>query len=136
MIKEWVENVSSSPAPDLFFMGNLKFFILALAVMFLGGCVSLPVEEEILSTEGKMPEPEKFGIYHKVSKGETLWSIAKAYDVAVADIVNSNNIPDVARIEKNQLIFIPGANSVKHVSIEMQEKENNFVWPVKGELPE
>ena len=58
------------------------------------------------------PGTTQRGIYHKVQKGETFWRIAKAYQVDIDDIVRSNNIPNVARIEENQLIFIPRAERV------------------------
>jgi len=110
-----------------------------LFLSILTGCVGRPVGEEILNptttTTQQLPEPESsIGVYHKVNKGETLWRIAKTYDVSVGDIVSSNNIPNVAQIEKNQLIFIPGATAIRKVAIEPDESDSDFVWPAKGQI--
>ena len=101
-------------------------------VMFFGGCATLPVESDFMTTE--FPEPERTGIYHKVNKGETIWRIAKAYDVSINDIVRTNNIPNVAQIERNQLVFIPGAYAVKEIVLEQDQHKDEFVWPVDGKV--
>ena len=108
-------------------MNKLETLILIFFLSSISGCVGRPVGEEILNpmttTTQHLPEPESsIGVYHKVDKGETLWRIAKTYDVSVADIVSSNNIPNVAQIEKNQLIFIPGATALRKVVIEEEER--------------
>ncbi|MBI4309516.1 MAG: peptidoglycan DD-metalloendopeptidase family protein [Candidatus Omnitrophica bacterium] len=75
------------------------------------------------------------GVYHKVTKGQTLWRIAKAYGMPVEDIIKSNNIPDVAAIETDQLIFIPGAREAKQIAPRTpDEKAREFAWPVKGRV--
>jgi len=107
----------------------LLFFFLAVAA----GCVSLPVEEEQLSTVA-YPEPDRAGVYHKVKKSETLWRIAKVYEVPIEDIIRSNSIPDVAQLEENQLVFVPGAHAVRDIAVEVDDKDDNFIWPVKGDV--
>ena len=78
---------------------------------------------------------DKKGIQHKVHKGETLWRIAKAYQVSVDDIIQSNGIPNAASIEENQLILIPGATSVRDVVIvPSTDKDADYAWPVKGKV--
>ncbi|MBN2329615.1 MAG: peptidoglycan DD-metalloendopeptidase family protein [Candidatus Omnitrophica bacterium] len=51
------------------------------------------------------------GIHHKIRQGETLWDIAKAYGVK-CDLLERYN-PDVnpRRMQLDQKIFIPGADS-------------------------
>lgn len=52
------------------------------------------------------------GTYHRVKKGETLYSIARVYHVHVQDLAEVNNIEDPGRIEKDQVIFVPEAGEV------------------------
>lgn len=49
------------------------------------------------------------GAYHTVESGQTLWRIAKTYDVDIQDIAEENNIIDQSQIKTGQKIFIPGA---------------------------
>lgn len=77
----------------------------------------------------------KAGVYHKVRKGETIWRIARTYQVDIEDIVLSNNMPNAARIEVDQLVFIPNADKVKEINLEQSSfQENEFAWPVKGKI--
>ncbi len=70
------------------------------------------------------------GIYHQVKKGETLWSIARAYKVSIQDIAEINNITEPAQIEENSIIFIPYAERMKDVNANSQAPNPP---PVKGE---
>ncbi|MBN2406615.1 MAG: peptidoglycan DD-metalloendopeptidase family protein [Elusimicrobia bacterium] len=72
------------------------------------------------------------GIYHKVSEGETLWTISRAYNVDVNRITraNSRRLDNPDRIRKGQDIYIPGARFVKHVP----KSSLNFKWPVNGKI--
>lgn len=56
-------------------------------------------------------EPAK-GVYHRVKKGETLWSIAHAYGMKTQDLAEVNNISKPDLIEEGSAIFIPDANQV------------------------
>ena len=49
-----------------------------------------------------------FGVYHKVKKNETLYSIAQLYGTTVDNLEKNNNIPDVNRISVGDYIFVPG----------------------------
>jgi len=80
------------------------------------------------------PPPEK-GVYHKVQKGETLWRIAQAYQVSIEEIIKRNNIPNVAKVEENQLVFISGAEAIKTIVIDTEGVEaREFIWPLKGKV--
>ncbi len=50
------------------------------------------------------------GVYHQVKKGETLFSICRAYKVSLQEIAEINNITNPAQIEENSVIFIPGVD--------------------------
>jgi murein DD-endopeptidase MepM/ murein hydrolase activator NlpD len=128
---------------------RFKYYIFLFSVIFLaGGCAtttSLPetgptsTRTTITTTTTTTTTPaaatQKKGIYHKVHKGETIWRIAQAYNVNIDEIIQSNNIPNVANVEQNQLLFIPGADSVKDiVAIQEDLNKNEFIWPVKGKV--
>jgi len=110
------------------------FFALSFTItFFISGCRTLEVEPDYSSVV-ELQEPEKIGIYHKVEHGETIWRIAKTYDVAIDDIIKVNNIPDAAQVEENQLIFIPGVFAAKEIASDVRETEKDFVWPVEGKV--
>ncbi len=112
-----------------------KFYLYFIYVFFsflLSSCTT--VEPKISLPPPSFPRMERSGVYHKVKKGETLWRIAKTYDVDVRDIVNYNSIPDIAQIEKDQLIFIPGVYSVREVLLDTNDEKKDFIWPVKGKV--
>ncbi len=52
------------------------------------------------------------GVYHRVKGGETLWSIAKAYDIEVQELAEANNITDSNLIGRDSVLFIPDADQV------------------------
>lgn len=103
-----------------------------LFTVFISGCVTVREEKKYGFRE--FPEPEKEGIYHKVKKGETLWRIARAYDVSMSDLVNINNIPRAAHVEENQLIFIPGRDAAREAGISKDNDQDEFIWPVGGKI--
>ena len=49
------------------------------------------------------------GVYHKVEKGQTLWRIAKTYNVDIQEVAEWNDIADPTEINTGEKIFIPGA---------------------------
>lgn len=75
----------------------LSFF----AALSLMSCAGSPVKKG----------PAK-GVYHIVKKGETAYSIARAYAVDLQDLAEVNNISDAANIKEGSVIFIPGANQI------------------------
>jgi murein DD-endopeptidase MepM/ murein hydrolase activator NlpD len=120
----------------LYCLRSLGCIIAIFSCLAIAGCATTrhpPVSVE--STTDKKPS-EKKGVYHKVSKGETLWRIAKTYKVSTDDIIQANGIPNAASIEDNQLIFIPGAVAVK--VIELPQGANgvfsDYLWPLKGRI--
>jgi lipoprotein NlpD len=52
------------------------------------------------------------GVYHRVKGGETLWSIAKAYEIKIQELAEANNITDPNLIELDSVLFIPDADQV------------------------
>lgn len=110
-------------------------FLLGAALCGMAGCMSvetLPPD----GTRGTKPPagPELKGVYHKVKKGETLWRIAQTYNVPIKNIIEANSIPDVARVENDQLVFIPGADRAMSVPLDGKKEQNDFIWPVEGKV--
>ncbi|MEW5768073.1 MAG: M23 family metallopeptidase [bacterium] len=86
-----------------------KRLLSGLVIIFtfnLWGCVQEPY------LRGGEP-----GVYHPVKPGETLWRIAKAYQVSLKEILESNHIPDPIHLEVGERIFIPGASKVLMVNL-------------------
>lgn len=52
------------------------------------------------------------GIYHVVKKGETAYSIARAYTIPLHDLAEINHLDDVSMIKEGSVLFIPDANDV------------------------
>ena len=108
-----------------------KFFF-AVLILGLAGCagktpalVSRPVQHAPVTTS--VP-----GTYHRVQKGQTLWSIARMYNVELDDIASINHIPDTTSIEVGQQIFIP--HRQKPVSATIDYSTGDFIWPVNGSV--
>ena len=53
-----------------------KNFLILIAVFLLSGCATAKTRKDYIA--GGFPEKGRPGVYHKVKRGETLWSIAKA----------------------------------------------------------
>jgi len=62
-----------------------------------------------VSERVKLPQPPKkpAGIYHRVRKGETLYSIAKVHGIDVRKLSAANNIVDPTSIEVDRILHIP-----------------------------
>jgi lipoprotein NlpD len=52
------------------------------------------------------------GVYHRVKAGETLFAIARAYQVELQELAEINNIRDPAQIELGSVIFVPSATRI------------------------
>ncbi|MBF0619246.1 MAG: peptidoglycan DD-metalloendopeptidase family protein [Candidatus Omnitrophica bacterium] len=103
------------------------------AAFFMAGCATARKPSVLLPAEKPLVQAR---VQHKVRKGETLWRIAKAYNVSVDDIIRVNNIPNAASIEENQLLVIPGSSVVRDVALPQVPVGNNddYAWPVKGKV--
>ncbi len=75
--------------------------LIFLALLFIPSCSGTQVQKE----------PAK-GVYHRVKKGETAWSIARAYRIKLQDLAEINDISDPNLLKEGAVIFIPDANQV------------------------
>ncbi|MFH1191445.1 MAG: N-acetylmuramoyl-L-alanine amidase, partial [Candidatus Omnitrophota bacterium] len=83
---------------------KLNFKLIAVFLyltFFISGCVTVP----------RQPVLPVGGVYHIVERGQTLYRIAKTYNVDMNQLKRINKIIDPTRIEIGQGIFIPGARS-------------------------
>ena len=111
--------------------GIVRFLGAGILLLGLSGCATIePPEGGRLSSA----TPQS-GIYHTVQHGQTLWRISQVYGVSVDDIIRINRIPDAARLEEGQLLFIPGVEEAKTVPGKSDDpNKNEFAWPVKGQV--
>ena len=136
---------------DRFRPGTGVFFITLLAVMTIGCAgrapvVSEPVRQGEKSVSKSVSEqnaaPEQFtGVYHKVKPGETLWRIAKTYQVDLETLQWVNDVEDVTDLRIGRILFIPGRQRVLEVIPFPPEEEAppllkkiGILWPIKGRL--
>jgi lipoprotein NlpD len=52
------------------------------------------------------------GIYYRVKSGDTLWSIANAYNTDIQELAEANNITDPKLIGADTVLFIPDADQI------------------------
>ena len=59
---------------------------------------------------------KKSGIYHTVTKGETLYRISLAYKIPIAKLMEANGLTSPSALRVGQKVFIPGAKAVLPVA--------------------
>jgi lipoprotein NlpD len=52
------------------------------------------------------------GIYYRVKSGDTLWSIANAYNMDIQELAEANNITEPKLIVADTILFIPDADQI------------------------
>lgn len=111
---------------------------IGLACLYFSGCVTTQTPQVLpppLPTENfeALPDLSK-GVTHQVKKGETLWRIAKTYEVAMEDIIKANKILKASQLEKDQALVIPGVTRVRDIVLETKVSQKEFAWPLKGHV--
>jgi len=79
----------------------VSFLLTILTLLLMVSCAGTPMQKS----------PAK-GVYHIFKKGETVYSIARAYSISLQDLTAINNISDVSSIKEGSVIFIPNADQV------------------------
>lgn len=101
---------------------------LVSALLFFSGCATAPdYHTATVAPPAAMP-----GIYHRVLKGETLWRIARTYNIELDELVRLNRISDASVIEVGQLIFIPKRQ--EQLKASAVYAGDDFIWPLKGKV--
>lgn len=111
-----------------------SLLILVFLSIVLSGCAATSIPTVTTRT---LPIPYQRGVYHTVLKGETLWSIAKAYNTDIKKIIDTNRIPVASDIATGQKIFVPGVKKTVKISQYMPAQEKSktgYVWPLRGKI--
>ena len=115
----------------------LSIIMLSIPLCLLSGCATAPgatYRVPSIST-APLPRPYGDGVYHVILKGQTLWKVAKAYNVDLKEIVDINRISDPSNIDVGQRIFIPGAReSISGELIPQAASAKGYSWPTKGRV--
>jgi len=101
-----------------------------------------PLADDAPSQDAAEPSD---GVVHVVQPGQTLWRIARAYDIALDKLAEANGIDDPTRVDVGTPIFIPGARATlevaaypaplpsHHPSAALHPGPSaDFLWPVDG----
>ena len=97
---------------------------------------------------GTVAEPDE--VFHVVEPGQTLWRIARAYDVPLEELKRVNGIDDVTELEVGQMLVVPGATEKLDIepypapvpgagggsatTTAALPASVSFVWPLGGEI--
>jgi murein DD-endopeptidase MepM/ murein hydrolase activator NlpD len=116
----------------------------AQAEEIAGGPSAAPEFETTAAPQDDTAEPAD-GIVHIVQPGQTLWRIARAYDVTLDTLAAANGIEDPSRVDVGTPIFVPGARATilvapypapppaaRSVPALRKEPSADFLWPVAG----
>ena len=88
------------------FCGYVYLGVIA-SFLFSEGCATPPKQAPTIS--------QPIGSYHEVQKGETVWSIARSYQLEVREIVEANKLPNPSKLTAGQFLYIPrGVSSGDH----------------------
>ena len=114
-------------------MSYYRILLISVLIFTMGGCAPLPVIKE---PKEVLPAAKKGGIYHRVTKGETLWRISKNYGVDIETLVESNGLSDAVHLKVGQQIFIP--TNIVQPAPKLEPSpvyaKEDFIWPVKGRI--
>jgi murein DD-endopeptidase MepM/ murein hydrolase activator NlpD len=120
-------------------MSKNLIYIFIILIAAISGCATEPTVVRPPTSYQLPPLPGKLpieGVYHRVKKGETLWRIAKTYNVELDKIIAANRLEDFTKIEVGQKILIPGVKEKKDKISEDSAflNKRDFIWPVKGKI--
>ena len=101
-------------------------------IFLLSGCATYRVS---------LPPPPVEKVYHVVREGDTLWKIARMYEVDLRELIRLNNIQDPNSLEVGEVLLIPPSRETQKESVRQSisftpGKEGGFIWPAKGEVVE
>lgn len=80
-----------------------------------GSSAPLPVSQIIIPVKLATPDAEG-NVYHIVQAGQSLWAIAVAYQLTIADLEFWNNINRAAPLFVGQKLYIPGKNTAGYAT--------------------
>jgi len=93
--------------------------IIAAMAFVLCSCASAPVRLPDYSTKDIISQPPspilRQDVTHTVAPGETVWRIAKMYDIGTKDIMQANALKKPEKLKMGQRLLIPNAAPLKEV---------------------
>lgn len=104
----------------------------AALVPALGACGGGRRHLPAPGTRVPAPPPEEGrpeGIHHPLQRGQTLYSLSRAYGVPVETLMKVNGIIDPTTIPAGERIFIPGATRVLEIP---PAGGTRLAWPLRG----
>ncbi|KMP11324.1 hypothetical protein UR09_03470 [Candidatus Nitromaritima sp. SCGC AAA799-A02] len=124
----------------------IRLVFLLLLPSFFSGCQVL----RSLDIFSSGPQ----GVYHTVQEGQTLYAIARAYDIDVNQLKRVNGVWDPSKLKVGKKLWVPGARRVLEVASTdkkavaskkkrkakkssrktVQAVKGFLSWPVKGQL--
>ncbi len=101
----------------------MKRLIYSIAVVgmvtVLCSCASTPIKPPDYSRMDIITQPAtpilRKDIIHKVAPGETVWRIAKMYDIRIEDIMQANTLKKPKELKMGQSLLIPDAAPLEAV---------------------
>jgi lipoprotein NlpD len=72
------------------------------------------------------------GVHHLLKRGQTLYTVARAYGISLESLVEVNRISDPSRVQAGLVLFIPGAAAPIEVPPSMPV--TLLSWPLAGRL--
>ena len=69
------------------------------------------------------------GVCHELKAGQTLYSLSRAYGIAVTKLAETNGIEDPGRVQAGRVLFIPGAAAPLNVPPSFPVQ---LSWPISG----
>jgi lipoprotein NlpD len=79
--------------------------------------------------------PTEPGIFHTVTRGETLWRISRTYQISLGELARVNRITNVHSLEVGQKLFVPNrlrADWRSSKPIREFPAPREFSWPARG----
>ena len=123
---------SPPPPARALAVGTGSLFLAALV-----GCSGVQRTPDV--TPPPVPEPWESGeaiqdgVIHEVQPGQTLWRIARAYEIDLDELARANNIDDPTVLAVGQRLLIPGAAAPIDVELYRRVavgKSPAFIWPL------
>ncbi len=94
----------------------------------IGQVLKIPISNlDISQAEGYDLKSKTEDVIYYVKKGDSLWSIARDYNVKLDAIISANHLLDASKISVGQRLLIPQTSEARNKII-------NFIWPVQGRI--
>jgi murein DD-endopeptidase MepM/ murein hydrolase activator NlpD len=114
--------------------GRLGFLAMGCLLASLIGlaCGGKAPDRVVVDPAQRLEPP---GVYHRLLRGQTLYSLARAYGVPLGTLLRANGIQDPTNIPEGTPIFIPGAAGERTVPAPDRPAQSpRLSWPLRGTI--